>query len=293
MNIIIYYHGRDFDGKCSGAIVYNYYKKSSDQSNIELIPIDYGQEHLLERTFTKDDMVYMLDWSASNTPEKMRRIKDQAGAFIWIDHHKTAIDSMNTAYPDAHFVGVREVGKAGCELTWKYLNSNEIPGIVTMLGRYDVWDLKYPDGFDTLLDLQYGMKTHEWNPDDPEWEVLFKDSSCMSEGLIEIGNQIKKYQKLKNKLTCESGFETLISVPNMYRLIRVFAVNTIEKSSQTFESLGDKYDIYCAFNFNGKLWDYSLYSLTIDVGEICKSLGGGGHKGAAGFQSQQFIFERI
>jgi uncharacterized protein len=61
----------------------------------------------------------------------------------------------------------------------------------------------------------------------------------------------------------------------------------MEKSSQTFESLGNRYEIYCAFNFDGKIWNHSLYSTT--VSEICKRFGGGGHKGAAGFQTQQFI----
>jgi uncharacterized protein len=287
MNIIIYYHGRDFDGKCAGAIALKYYKQY--YKNIELIPIDYGQEEKLNRTFGMNDLVVMLDWSASNTPELMKRILDTAQGFIWIDHHKTAIESMQKAYPTTTFTGIRVVGESGCELTWKYyfLDKKPMPEIVRLLGRYDVWDLKYPGGFDMLLDLQYGMKTHEWNPDDPDWELLFKDSLIMSEGLIEVGNSIKQYQKLKNKLTCESGFEVVIGGH------KVFAVNSMEKSSQTFESLGDKYDIYCAFSYNGKCWDYSLYSTTVDVGEICKELGGGGHKGAAGFQSQEFILERI
>jgi oligoribonuclease NrnB/cAMP/cGMP phosphodiesterase (DHH superfamily) len=282
MSVIIYYHGRDFDGKCSGAIAYQHYKEIGC-NDIELIPIDYGKESLLDRTFNNNDIVLMLDWSASNTPDTMYRIKKEAGTFIWIDHHKTAIDNMNEAYPSIYFEGIRVVGQAGCELTWMYFNPDAtMPEIVTMLGRYDVWDLNYLGGFDNLLDLQYGMKLKNWNPQDEDWKDLFEFSYLINEHVTN-GKLIRKYQQGKNELTCNSSFETTVAGH------KVFAVNSMDKSSQTFESLGDKYEIYCAFSFNGKVWDYSLYSTTVDVGEICKQLGGGGHKGAAGFQTKEFI----
>jgi nanoRNase/pAp phosphatase (c-di-AMP/oligoRNAs hydrolase) len=42
-----------------------------------------------------------------------------------------------------------------------------------------------------------------------------------------------------------------------------------------------------------KLWNVSLYSTKpeIDCGEIAKSFGGGGHKGAAGFQGKELPFK--
>jgi nanoRNase/pAp phosphatase (c-di-AMP/oligoRNAs hydrolase) len=43
------------------------------------------------------------------------------------------------------------------------------------------------------------------------------------------------------------------------------------------------------FQFNGKLWTVSLYTTKehIDVSQIAKKRGGGGHKQAAGFQVQK------
>lgn len=56
----------------------------------------------------------------------------------------------------------------------------------------------------------------------------------------------------------------------------------------------EPYDIMIAFVCRkDKLWNVSLYSTKpeIDCGEIAKTFGGGGHKGAAGFQCKELPFE--
>jgi nanoRNase/pAp phosphatase (c-di-AMP/oligoRNAs hydrolase) len=44
------------------------------------------------------------------------------------------------------------------------------------------------------------------------------------------------------------------------------------------------------FSFDGDEWIISLYSRNIDVSEIAKKYGGGGHKGAAGFHCKDLPF---
>lgn len=56
----------------------------------------------------------------------------------------------------------------------------------------------------------------------------------------------------------------------------------------------EPYDLMITFvRRKDKLWNVSLYSTKpeIDCGEIAKSFGGGGHKGAAGFQVKELPFE--
>src|SRR5665811_1044860 len=55
----------------------------------------------------------------------------------------------------------------------------------------------------------------------------------------------------------------------------------------------DGYDGFaCCWYQKGK-WMYSLYNDNgkVDCSDICKSRGGGGHKGASGFQSYLFLTE--
>ena len=56
----------------------------------------------------------------------------------------------------------------------------------------------------------------------------------------------------------------------------------------------EPYDLMITFcRRKDKLWNVSLYSTKpdIDCGAIAKSFGGGGHKGAAGFQCKDLPFD--
>jgi nanoRNase/pAp phosphatase (c-di-AMP/oligoRNAs hydrolase) len=54
-------------------------------------------------------------------------------------------------------------------------------------------------------------------------------------------------------------------------------------------ALPDDVDICCQYYHNGDVFTISLYSKKggVDVSAICKSFGGGGHAGAAGFTSKE------
>lgn len=85
--------------------------------------------------------------------------------------------------------------------------------------------------------------------------------------------------------TSRFGFETEISGH------KAFAMNLGNCSSEFFKSLPEEaYDIFIAFCFDGKVWTASLYSKTVDVSEIAKKYGGGGHMGAAGFVTKELPF---
>jgi nanoRNase/pAp phosphatase (c-di-AMP/oligoRNAs hydrolase) len=49
------------------------------------------------------------------------------------------------------------------------------------------------------------------------------------------------------------------------------------------------------FVYDGRMFTVSVYSTNpnIDCGAICKKYGGGGHKGAAGFQCKELPFQRV
>jgi oligoribonuclease NrnB/cAMP/cGMP phosphodiesterase (DHH superfamily) len=140
-----FYHSSDLDGICSAAIVKYRYPEC------ELIAIDYDYNHHIFDSVSVGETVFMVDFSALS--EHMRYLKYHTD-FIWIDHHKTAIEKCSKLEPIA---GIREIGKAACELTWEYLFPNKtMPEAVRLLGRYDVWDHSDPN----TLPWQYGMRQY-------------------------------------------------------------------------------------------------------------------------------------
>jgi nanoRNase/pAp phosphatase (c-di-AMP/oligoRNAs hydrolase) len=95
------------------------------------------------------------------------------------------------------------------------------------------------------------------------------------------------------KLGFETEFEGQSTNDYTYRPYKCFAVNLGHCNSDYFKSLPEgKYDILMPFVFNGEQFIISLYSKTVDVSEIAKKYGGGGHKGAAGFTCYRLPFTR-
>lgn len=317
-NICIY-HSRDYDGKCSAAIVKMFLEGLGEA--VTLFGIDYGEtfpEDLVVAGITK---VILVDFSMP--PELMYSLNNccaEVGAkFIWIDHHGTAISAVD-AYAKENSLeelkGLRLVGTAGCELTWDYFYPNlPRPEIVTLLGRYDVWDLSREDWESRLLPFQWGMKASNYRPleEYPFWKLMLypgdKSLSDCSEvsrnlsDLLRIGVPILAYQAEQDRWYLEKyGYEVKLLIKPVAKNgrktkavheLKAIALNTGIKSSQSFLSVHSEYDIFIAYvHLDTGLYSVSIYSLKkdIDVSKIAVAHKGGGHPGASGFMCKYLPF---
>jgi len=262
--IVCFYHKADMDGKCSGAIIKYIY------SNVKLIPFNYGYD-IDWSLIDKDTLVIMTDISVPK--EDMLRLKKESGQFIWIDHHISKINELK----DIKFDGLQVNGIAACVLTWNFfMNDNNQPIAVRLLGDYDVWNLNQK-----VLHMQYGIRQYDC---DPENRIFWKDvfENNLTKEIIEKGKIIYKYITKTYKQEINSiGFITELCE------YKVLAANKSHVSSLFFEDHPEvnNVDILMTFSWNGKSWKVSMYTEkdNIDVSKICYKFGGGGHKKAAGF----------
>jgi hypothetical protein len=274
-----FYHSADLDGHCSAAIV----KRS--EPHAELIGINYGPAFPWERLDPRE-VVYMVDFSLQPFEEMVRLAR--SCQLVWIDHHKSAIEEEESHAADlpCPIDGLRRDGTAGCELTWEYCYPGlEAPRAVRLLGRYDVWDLEDPD----VLRFQYGMRLLNTWPDQAPtlWDNLLATDTLrersLVRGLIRDGAVILDYAAEENRKYCQAAaFETELDG------LKCIAVNKMLTNSQLFNPVWDpeRYHAMLAFGWRDGRWVVSLYSTRedVDCAAICKARGGGGHKGAAGFQ---------
>jgi nanoRNase/pAp phosphatase (c-di-AMP/oligoRNAs hydrolase) len=119
--------------------------------------------------------------------------------------------------------------------------------------------------------------------------LTHNDDQIDDGGLIEQGKVMTRYRDQWAKNYCQSkGFET------DFEGVKCFAVNLGHCNSEYFKSLPTgKYDVLIPFVFDGNQYAVSLYSTTIDVSEIAKKYGGGGHRGASGFQCKELPFKKL
>jgi len=307
-----FYHN-DLDGHAAGFCVHAWagIHGAHDQNNC-MKPINYGKPFPFEEILA-NEQVWIVDYSIE--PDEMRRLLEITQNVYWIDHHKTAIEKYSDF--DIQIPGYRCDGVAGCVLTWEYMHwhsgrgSNPVilegmpdtpeiakdypvPEMIKLVGDRDVWAWKFGD---TTKHFFAGAQMHDTSPSSEFWwrcmEHETKDLPLPNTGnrdarirgekwwaqLLHDGETIERYKAQSDKGVNESiGYEV------EFEGYRCFACNRARVSSDRFGGLDDQYDILLPHYHDGKQWTVSLYSKTVDVSEIAKARGGGGHKGAAGFQ---------
>lgn len=268
---ILCLHHCDPDGWCAAAIVRKFEK------NITTHSINYGYDVPWNK-IKEARMVYMVDFGLQPFSDMIKILDMKGDNFIWIDHHKTSIEDRDKS--GREFKGIQRVGDAGCELTWEYFTHGNMPELVRMVGRYDVWDLDYSEN---LFDVQAALKLYNVDADsDGFWRKHFENPKEI-ESLIEDGKICNKYQQLIHNKYCRSH-----SFEMDWEGYRFLVCNAISVNSKLFDSMFDmnRHDAMMVFGYTNKNWSVSMYSNKpgVDVGSLAKRYGGGGHTGACGFQ---------
>ncbi len=292
------YHSNDLDGKCSAAILQREYPK------IELYGMGYGEKFPYDKLHS-DTVLYMVDFSLPI--DEMIAVYQKVMRFVWIDHHKTAIDVANDAGSKFNPFGLRRVGAGACQLTWEHLYKTRlVPAGIYYLSKYDVFD--FEKGGD-IEGFQFGMRSYDTSPMSDIWEKVFgeKTSAEDQNKIITEGYGIMRYrdQEYKEYLEMFGRTVKLPAIPpdeielQVYKKgmkikdgHRCLAVNRGKGNTFMFQSADDDgFDIYIAFVMRPEgTWLVSLYSTTVDVSEIAEKYEGGGHVNAAGFVCEELPF---
>lgn len=285
-------HHNDFDGEAAAAIVNKYYN-----GEITCFSINYNNNFPFD-LIEKDDEVWIVDFSLQKDGD-WQKLLDITQNVIWIDHHKTAIESAEENGIE-NLKGTRTSAEAGCVLTWQFCFPNtNLPTIVALIGDYDIWRFEFGEqtkqlnkGLMALIDTR--PKSDFWNDTLISADLEIRKLAHANEIVHDIcksGEKIMAKQKiLDSQLVQDWGFEV------EFEGYKTIALNRNHVGSQFFESVAKNYDILMPFIFDGMQYTVSLYaeeSSGIDVGELAKQYGGGGHKGASGFQCKELPFKFI
>jgi len=276
-----FYHSADLDGHASGAIVKYIFPEC------EMIGINYGEKIPVDATtIGPGEVIFMVDYTLQPF-DGMEKLEKWC-TLTWIDHHKTAIDEAETR--EFNPLGLRRIGIGACELTWEFLRADPVPEAIRLLAEYDVWNHADPK----TLPFQYGFRFFENTlPDNQElWETFLKDDKRIDE-VVKLGNILLTYDDRQNEKYCKTyGFES------RFGSLSAICINKGMTNSKIFDSVYDprKYDLmitFCRMKLPAHQWTVSLYSTkeNVDCGELARQFGGGGHKGAAGFQCGALPFE--
>jgi oligoribonuclease NrnB/cAMP/cGMP phosphodiesterase (DHH superfamily) len=270
---MIVLHHNDADGRCAAAIAYRWVQRCNPKLQTLFISLDY-KDPVPVNAIMDGEMVVILDFSLK--PDVMAEVLKKTRDVAWCDHHKTA-ESYDYGRLLAGIRDFSDKGLSGCELAWKYFfPHDEIPRAVTYLGDYDAWRLQYAT---LTFEFYEGLKLEDQSPKSKFWRMLFNAEGMDSVHAVAAQGRLA----IKYRDNYCSGISEAFGYVTEIAGHRAFAMNLYQFGSKAFGDNFEKYPICIAYIHDGRTFTVSLYSKTVDVGEICKSLGGGGHSGAAGF----------
>ena len=296
MRAIVIYHRADYDG----VFCYQIAKKFLPPDT-EFVGWDHGDPPV--KPTADFNAVYILDLPADKplgiAPERLTGCTN----LIWIDHHKSAIETHPT-----DIRGYRIDGVAACRLTWQwfqccdgnwaaprssamapagvlpqkqdYINRTvEEPMAVQLAGEYDVWDHRSPDS----AVFQFGLDSTDL--DSTVWsELLDRKAFGIFAALLERGRNAQRcYAKRDADIMAHRSFTC------EWEGLKWLCLNTARCNSNTFAAgVTPEVDALMGFYWNGSTWTVSLYHAPhrtdLDLSTIAVKYGGGGHRGACGFQ---------
>lgn len=274
---IVCYHYPCQDGSASAWVASKYAQEHN--LTYEYIGMSHGKDNHLGDIAGKN--ILFVDYAP--TDELIKELNEKNVNFYILDHHITNQERMKQ-YNNCVF----DMNKSGVGLTWDYFYPNiEMPMFLQMIQDRDIWTLK-------LEDTKYfcnGLYVHSTLTESrsEQFELFDKvhQTPDFEQEIKQLGIILHKQKFNKIKRIADSNANQEYS----YKGYKVFMYNCDhELASDLGNYMVNKHDYDFAvcwrYSHRDEEYHYSLRSNgKVDVSQICKELGGGGHKNAAGCSS--------
>lgn len=284
MSNTVIYHRADYDGLFSAAICKLYLPDDTT-----FIGWDFG-DPLIE--FPAEGQVYLVDLPPdcfATLPIGLRRL-------IWIDHHKSSIQKWDDELGHP-FSGYRIDGVAACRLCYQWFTKHrgilphkdmylkrrvQEPLAIRMAGEYDVWDHRDP----YAVAFQFGLQAKNFQLKDIEPLLRYISGDRLAENLSHLGREIQNWQEQ----FAESVVKDRCYVREFEGIKFAVLASSHVRNSMWFpdRALPNEAEALMAWRYDGNVVSFSLYHRPRhehhDLSQIAVKYGGGGHKGACGFQ---------
>lgn len=277
----------------------------------EYVPMNYAPQYstLDLANMTLDRDVYILDFSFPR--EAMQYIFAHAKRVVWLDHHKTAFEMwcekyekgmrvhQNIGNPDVHEL-ILDDNKSGALLAWEWFHPDtEVPLLIQHIDDRDRWQWKLEGSAEihAALGSMQPWSFEQWKREflpaamgkpNLSFEATARYSDLMKQGAAILRAQkqhVERMAKQARKCEIAGPIDPNKHMPPFYPGL---AVNASIHQSEVGHELANQSGTYglvwyvgsdlrvrCSLRSNGEY----------DVSAVARAFGGGGHRNAAGFET--------
>lgn len=273
MKPLVLYHANCWDGFCAAWVA------RMALGDIEAVPVHYGTAP----PDVKGREVYVLDFSYSFGV--MAEMSSQSTAFTVLDHHKTAertLADLEAMFITHNMAGRARYGidKSGARMAWEFFahiggwQGMAAPWLVDYTEDRDLWRHALPESENINAALRsYPLDFKLWDE--------FHNSVGQREMFKREGAAIRRAERAIVDSHVRNAREIEMAGH------KILAVNATVLFSEIAGRLAeDRPFAACYFDRQDGKRQWSLRSRDggVDVSEIAKARGGGGHAQAAGFE---------
>jgi len=237
-----------------------------------------GHEDRMRGEDVHGALVAFVDIAPDNA--EILDLAQHAAQLIVLDHHVTAStrlledptvrDAIDEGGHLLHF----DMQHSGAVLAWRYFLADEpVPELLGYVEDQDLWNWKLPES--ESVNAAISSYPHDFET----WETL---ATTPIEELVRQGASIVR----SNRVEVQRALR--YTAPLAIGALRVEGVNARTNRSAIGHALAERRAYGrawgCVYRIDGTRVHATLYSIgDLDVASIATSLGGGGHKNAAGF----------
>ena len=237
-----------------------------------------GHNDLFDVHAHRGEQVVFVDISLRN--KNLRALADVADRVVVLDHHLSARDHyrsdpsiedrMRSKDHHIHF----DLEHSGAVLAWQHFHPDQdVPDLLAYVEDQDLWSWKLPRSEE--VNAAIGSYAREF----PIWEDL---SQRLPESLAIEGEPILRAQRIEVEHSLQFAHPVTLGS------LRAEAVNALYLRSAIGHELAKRkafgQPIGLVYRFTSTRVDISIYSIgEVDVSEIAREHGGGGHRNASGF----------
>lgn len=255
---ICIYHGNCADGFTAAWVVHHAFG-----GDIDL----HAGVYQIQPPDVTDRDVYLVDFSYKR--DVMLQMREKAKRIVVLDHHKTAEADLS------NLLGIETVfdmARSGARIAWDYWHDTAPPRTLLHVEDRDLWRFALPN----TREIQANIFSYPYEI--PVWDELM---AADPEKLAEEGKAIER-----------KHFKDVRELVNVVTRRMVIGGHNVPIANLPYIHVSDAaHHLAKGQPFAGCYWDtpkgrvFGLRSTDdgLDVSEIAKQYGGGGHRNAAGF----------
>ncbi|NOQ87387.1 MAG: phosphohydrolase [Gammaproteobacteria bacterium] len=267
-NKLCIYHGNCLDGFAAAWAVRHalgenigFYKGIHQQPPPDVTGLDV---YLVDFSYKKDVLENMLKVAASITI---------------LDHHISAEKDLSELLKTGEVKGLFDMSKSGAMLAWEWFNPDQLPPkLIAHIQDRDLWQFK----LEGTREIHASLSSYPY--DFEVWDRLMASNDDELAALKRDGEAIERRLQKDVKELIASGVRRMVI--GGYDVPVLNASSAYVSDAGHIMSLGEAFAACYWDHPDGRSFSLRSSDVGIDVAEVAKKYGGGGHEKAAGFTVQ-------